>query len=84
MHNLVGSVLREGDGLNVSIAAIRSAIENLQAEQETLRRQLIFFCVQLQTLQRQSTLCSETFQALSRGHKDIAAATLQVTQHLGT
>jgi len=49
----------------------------------SLRNQLLIYWIQLQALQHQGALCSETHQALTRGHRDVAEATLQLTQYLG-
>ena len=55
----------------------------MHMKQEALRNQLLIHWIQLQMLQCQGALCSETHRALTREHRDIAKAILQLTQYLG-
>lgn len=62
---------------------VQKALDHLQAKQCLLKKQLIFYWIELQLLHRQGALCSQTHQALTRGGRDVAEAILHLTQYYG-
>ena len=71
------------ENVSCAILGVQKALDQLQAKQFVLRKQLLFYWIELQLLQWQGLLCSETHEALACGEREVAEAILHLPQYYG-
>ena len=69
--------------INPAILSVQKALDDLQEKQHLLRKQLIFYWIELQLLHWQGVQCSKTHEALTWGEREIANAIVHLTQYYG-
>ena len=65
------------------ILSVQKALDDLQEKQHLLRKQLIFYWIELQLLHLQGVQCSKTHEVLTWGKREIANAIVHLTQYYG-
>jgi hypothetical protein len=71
------------ENVSHAISSVQKALDDLQEKQYLLRKQLIFYWIELQLLHRQGAVCLETHEALTRGEREVANAIIHLTQYYG-
>ena len=71
------------DNINPAILSVQKALDDLQEKQHLLRKQLIFYWIELQLLHWQGVQCSKTHEVLTRGKREVANAIVHLTQYYG-
>ena len=83
VRNIIAKGQRWSDYISPAISVLQEGVEQLQVQQEELRKKIMFYWIQLQVLHRQAALCKESHRALVLGQRDVAEAALVLSQYLG-
>ena len=71
------------ENINPAILSVQKALDDLQEKQHLLRKQLVFYWIELQLLHQQGVQCSKTHEVLTRGEHEIANTIVHLTQYYG-